>query len=60
MILIGLGKVLLHQLKIKDNVDHAGHFQLLEVLKDLVKSHMKLYKASQSNNSLIVLAIMVI
>ncbi len=34
VMLIGLLKELLLQLKIKDNVDHVGHSQLPEVLKD--------------------------
>ena len=51
--LIGDKLVLLHVLRIKANVDLAGHSQLLDLWKVLIKLKLENYYPSQSNNWLI-------
>jgi len=58
LILTGHPKVLLHLLRIRVNVDHAGLSQQLELFKDFQKLLIAIYKASQNNNSLTVQAAM--
>jgi hypothetical protein len=53
VMLIGLPKVLLLVLKIKDNVAHAGLSLPLVLSKVLAKLAMAIFKASQNNNWLI-------
>ena len=51
--LIGDKLVLLHVLRIKVNADLAGHSQLLDLWKVLIKLKLENYYPSQSNNWLI-------
>lgn len=50
LLLIGQLKELLHQLKIKDNVDHAGLLVQQEFWKDISLSTQVNYQIYQNNN----------